>query len=465
MSNQLYRLKYLLLSIYAASAHAVPGNNNAGGIQQCNTDLGICQTTNTQLQGSLTTCQTDNSLLQSSLTSCQTTNTQLQNSNTQLQATNTQLQNSNTQLQSSNTQLQATNTQLQTSNTQLQTSLNSCQTTNAQLQGSLNTCQTTNTQLQSSNTQLQTSNSQLQSTNTQLQTSLNSCQTNSTQLQTSLNNCQISNTQLQSSSTQTQTLLNSCQTSLSSCQSAASSGTLYSQVFTNNGTFTVPAGVTSITVSLAGGAGGSIKYVHGRYYAYGGRGGMRSNIPLTVTPGASYNVYIGKKGEGPLAPNGLARGGDGCSGGGVGYPGNPGGINGGDGVSIINGVVNEVYANYAGIGSHAGPANGSFDASSITYAWVNGSNQKAKLPGGIGNAGGYSGSSSSYNTSSGGGSTCFGQVVACGGGAGSTVLSENDGSNTLWINGGDGACAGDAAGTDDFGGWDSDGYVAVQWRQ
>ena len=150
MFKKLYRLNWLFLVIYAATTLAAPGSNNAGGLPQCNTDLNICQTTNTQLQNSLTTCQASSSQLQTSLTSCQSTNTQLQ------------------------------------------TSLNSCQ-------GSLSTCQTTNTQLQQ---QYQTDQTLIAS----LQTSLSNCQATNTQLQQQLQAAQAQITALQSSGSGSTTL-------------------------------------------------------------------------------------------------------------------------------------------------------------------------------------------------------------------------------------------------------------------
>jgi hypothetical protein len=67
------------------------------------------------------------------------------------------------------------------------------------------------------------------------------------------------------------------------------------QPFTTSGSFTVPAGVTSITIEAwgAGGKGGS-KAGNGSGNQYGGGGGgAYSKKVLTVTPGLSYSVTVG----------------------------------------------------------------------------------------------------------------------------------------------------------------------------
>lgn len=65
-------------------------------------------------------------------------------------------------------------------------------------------------------------------------------------------------------------------------------------------TWTCPAGVTSITVECwgAGGGGGFAKY---QYTAAGsGAGGSYVNYTMPVTPGKTYNIYVGAGGAGGL---------------------------------------------------------------------------------------------------------------------------------------------------------------------
>ncbi len=63
------------------------------------------------------------------------------------------------------------------------------------------------------------------------------------------------------------------------------------EVFNASSSFTVPAGVTSVTVS-AWGAGGRA------YGGYGGGGGAFASSEVSVTPGASYSVVVGSGGSG-----------------------------------------------------------------------------------------------------------------------------------------------------------------------
>ena len=78
--------------------------------------------------------------------------------------------------------------------------------------------------------------------------------------------------------------------------------------YTTNGTFTVPAQVTSVKVTcLAGGGGGSYDTGGGSYA--GGRGGVAVNY-ISVTPGLTYDISVGAGGLGGtnISPNGQAGG-------------------------------------------------------------------------------------------------------------------------------------------------------------
>ena len=95
-------------------------------------------------------------------------------------------------------------------------------------------------------------------------------------------------------------------------------GTAYNgQTYTSQGssTFTVPAGVTSITVKLWGGGGGG---GGGAATAAGGTGGGAGYVTatLSVTPGETLNIYVGGGGPGGLYNNGGQDGGGGGGGGG-----------------------------------------------------------------------------------------------------------------------------------------------------
>lgn len=77
------------------------------------------------------------------------------------------------------------------------------------------------------------------------------------------------------------------------------------QVFTSNGTFTVPAGVTNIMVEVWGGGGGGGYGNQSTAYACGGQGGGYGRSFLTVTPGANHAVTIGAGGAAATGTCGL----------------------------------------------------------------------------------------------------------------------------------------------------------------
>lgn len=194
-------------------------------------------------------------------------------------------------------------------------------------------------------------------------------------------------------------------------------------------TYTVPAGVTSITVSMWGaGGGGGAGGTSGNGGGGGGAGFVQST--LSVTPSETLNIYVG-------------------SGGGAGtYPGTSGGGGGGGGHSEINrSGINLLIAAGGGGG-------GGGDNSSTT-------------PGGAGGAGGGStgvaGGASSNANGGGGGSTGSGGTVGTGGsnngsagGAESAGDGGNGGSGTGGENNGGAADDGDG-GTADTGGFGGGG--------
>ena len=69
-----------------------------------------------------------------------------------------------------------------------------------------------------------------------------------------------------------------------------------SVVFTNNGNFTVPSGINSLTIEVvgAGGNGG------GNGGGGGGGGGYAKGV-YNVVPGTVYNIVVGVPGSGPAA--------------------------------------------------------------------------------------------------------------------------------------------------------------------
>jgi len=83
-----------------------------------------------------------------------------------------------------------------------------------------------------------------------------------------------------------------------------------SQTFTTNGSFTVPDGVNSITVECWGGGGaGGGQNLSSDGGGGGGGGAYSRKLNIPVTPGASYNVFVGAGGIGAAGANG-GNGGD-----------------------------------------------------------------------------------------------------------------------------------------------------------
>ena len=158
------------------------------------------------------------------------------------------------------------------------------------------------------------------------------------------------------------------------------------QIFTANGTFTVPAGVSRVFVSLCGGGGGGsggVLVSSSDLYAGGGGGGGQCYLrsPISVVPGQVIAVTVGSGGAG-----GSGRGNGGAcgassfgalltasgGGGGVystvggngGAAGGAGGQKGGEGTAL-NGATQQVVGGYGGgtlLGIGGTPSYGGNDA-------------------------------------------------------------------------------------------------------
>ncbi len=78
-------------------------------------------------------------------------------------------------------------------------------------------------------------------------------------------------------------------------------GTSGSEIFTANGTFTVPGGVTKVYLTMVGGGGGGGGCPGGGAGGGGASGVVLINYPFTVTPAADLTVTIGAAGAGGAA--------------------------------------------------------------------------------------------------------------------------------------------------------------------
>jgi hypothetical protein len=167
------------------------------------------------------------------------------------------------------------------------------------------------------------------------------------------------------------------------------------QLFASSGTFTVPAGITSVLITLCGGGGGGAAYYDVSSGGAGGGGGAAGiKVPVSVTPGQVITVTVGSAGGG-----GQAAGANGTAGGASSFGALVSASGGSGGVA-------------AGVGGPGGAASGSIV--------VAGGYGQAYNPAGTSNEQGGSGGGSAFGAG-GFGSLRLGAVAAwagCGYGAG-----------------------------------------------
>lgn len=144
------------------------------------------------------------------------------------------------------------------------------------------------------------------------------------------------------------------------------------QVFTSSGTFTVPAGVTAVKVTLmgGGGGGGSASTTQGYQAAGGGGGGGGTSIAYVtgLTAGGTVSVTVGG-GGGSNTAGGTSSFGAYCSatgGGAGGSAGNQGNGAGGSGGTGSGGSFN--FSGFAGGGGDYGNGSSGSGASSVNPA-------------------------------------------------------------------------------------------------
>ena len=139
--------------------------------------------------------------------------------------------------------------------------------------------------------------------------------------------------------------------------SAVGSTPVNREIFNSSGTWTVPAGVSQITVFVwgaGGGAGGSESGGSGNYCAMsgqGGGGGAYAQATISVTSGDTYNITVGKGGLGGAAHTANSCGGE------FGSPGTTGGSSSFGSLIIAGG-------GSGGNGGNYGPNNGTLRVTS-----------------------------------------------------------------------------------------------------
>ncbi|HBE43384.1 MAG TPA: hypothetical protein DDW27_19725, partial [Bacteroidales bacterium] len=179
-----------------------------------------------------------------------------------------------------------------------------------------------------------------------------------------------------------------------------------SQTFTTSGTFTVPPGVTAITVECwgGGGAGGGTTANNARGGG-GGAGGAYAKKALSVTPGTNYTVTVGAARTGTTSAGGT---------------GNPSWF-GTTGTVYAEGGAGGAAPNGGTVAGGTGSAANSIG--DIVYAGGNGANGTSTASGG---GGGGSGSTGDGGNASG---TTAGSGTALNGGTGGTGLTAGGNGN------------------------------------
>lgn len=252
---------------------------------------------------------------------------------------------------------------------------------------------------------------------------------------------------------------------------SSSQGTAYvganSQAFGSSGTFTVPAGVTKLIVTVISGAGGG----QGGYLfstgAAGGNGGLGKALITGLTPGANISVTVGSGGNG-----GAAQGTNGTSGGTSSFGSYitcTGGAGGGTGStfgeptfsgvatilnkSVSGGTVDFTNATSValGMGLKGSSGAGNFCASEFGGG----------AGGGACGGGGAGGNATSTTAASGGLAYGNGQNGSNSAGGVQAAAGASGGGNGVASNGGSGAAG---SGTQfGGGGGGGGGFVLVQW--
>jgi hypothetical protein len=191
------------------------------------------------------------------------------------------------------------------------------------------------------------------------------------------------------------------------------------QSFTSSGTWSVPAGVTSVTVDIWGGGGGGSG---GDSAQVGGGAGAYVHSVVNVTPGNNYTVTVGTGGTGGIGGGAVGSGGTGYAAGGSGSSDTHGRGGGGGGSSAFP------YDGGTLIAAGGGGAG---------YNIGSGASGSSGGAGGDGNVGGT-------NFAGGGGAGASAGASASGhsGGAGGTGATTQSGTNGSGAVGGGGSSAG-----------------------
>jgi hypothetical protein len=203
------------------------------------------------------------------------------------------------------------------------------------------------------------------------------------------------------------------------------------QTFTNSGTFTVPAGVTQITVECWGAGGGGGSAASNGTVCGGGGGGAYAKSVINVTAGNTYNVLVGTGGSADVS---------------------------GGNSSFNSTTVIAAGGRGATYNSSVAGAGGTVAASvgTIRYAGGNGANGGTNSGGGGGGAGSTGAGGNASGTTAGIGTSLYG-------GSGGTGVSASSDGNSGFNYGGGGSGSLRYGGPSRVGGSGANGLVMISW--
>jgi hypothetical protein len=218
------------------------------------------------------------------------------------------------------------------------------------------------------------------------------------------------------------------------------------QTYTTSGSFTVPAGVTSLTVEAWGGGGGGGGATGNPSAGGGGAGGgYVKNTSLTVIPGTTYTVTVGTGGIGST---------------GTGSAGNPSWFGSTSTLFTVGGTGgNAATTNSSTATGATAPTTGNVGSSStFNYYGGNGGTGGASGVSG-GGGGGSAGTGSNGNNASG----VTGGTAVTGGGAGANGSTINADGTSATALGGGGAGGHTDNGSNRSGGNGYRGQIIISW--
>lgn len=256
-------------------------------------------------------------------------------------------------------------------------------------------------------------------------------------------------------------------------QNQRASSYTHLSIFTSSGSFTVPTGVTQLSIALSGGGGGGAKCVSDCSVSVsigggGGGGGGYSEKVATVAAGTLYTVTVGSGGDpgvaggkselvtgGVTLVSALGGGTGSCTTGAAG--GSGAGAGSGVDLSFIggnggDGILTGAFGGGGGAGGgQSGPGFSGFDSSVMNGG------------AGGGTSGGLSGSAAGLAGTSAAGLSVISHEGGAGGGGAQSDVSLDGGNGGFPSGGGGGGVVDCSTGFHGFAGLGAGGYVLIQY--